>query len=264
MTQTPRKIIHRGYQQKNLIEVTDHGDHRSLYFASRYLQSRMSLSRPFDLILPYTQYMLFSLLFDLELKNVLVVGIGAGSMIRFLHHHFPEYSLDCVDNSEHVIELAKGYFQLPESRNLSIHCMDGIDFIRNCSTSYDLILVDAFDGAGMAPGIYTNPFFKYCRRAMNPLGILSCNLWSSKTNTLREIKTSLGEQFTTLLTLPVPERGNIIIHSMNYPPPWKKICRRKKDLSTLSNQYNINFRQMVQVARQNNLYLANFLSALFH
>ena len=69
------------------------------------------------------------------------------------------------DYSQHVIDIARGYFRLPETGNIRVICADGDDFIKrpNSGKKYDMILVDAFDGQGMAPSIYTESFFKSVR-----------------------------------------------------------------------------------------------------
>jgi len=254
MSQTPGVLIHRDYWNDHLVEIKDNGDYRSLYFASTVLQSQMSLLSPQRLVLSYTQYMLLPLLLQPKPRNILVVGIGSGSFIRFFYHHFPECIISAVDYSQHIIDVARGYFQLPESDRVIVHCKDGYQFLKNSrKTVYDLILIDAFDSKGMAPTIYSDRFFRLCKEHLSPNGVVSCNIWSTENKLLEEIKSLLAMHFTGHLILPVPNRGNIVVISLPGEIPWEKICLKKNTLKKISKKFEINIMEIVKITRQNNL-----------
>jgi spermidine synthase len=264
MADTPGQIVRRDYWNGHLVEIVDNGDHRSLYFGSGHLQSRMSLSRPQALVLSYTWYMLASLLLQPQPEKILIVGIGSGSFVRFFHHHFPNCRIDAVDYSPHIIDVARGYFHLPENDRVTVHCLDGFEFLQDtCTTRYDLILVDAFDDLGMAPTIYSQPFFSLCREHLGENGVVSCNLWSDDMIRYRQIKTILADLFTDCLMLPVPERGNRVALAMPFAVPWPKIYLKRGELALLSKRFGIDFKQLARVAKQNNLSLARRLVASF-
>lgn len=265
MTNNLRKIVHRDFWNNHLVEIEDKGDYRSLYFGEGSLQSRMSFNNPYELVLSYTRYMAFALLLNSRPQNILIVGIGAGSLVRFFHHHFAECQIDAVDYSEETINAAKGYFQLPEDERITIYCTDGRSFLQNSrGKQYDIILIDAFDDQGMAPTVYSDLFFDLCTESLGPEGLISCNLWSNDRERLQEIKASIACYFTSSLYLPVPDRGNIIGLAMPYATPWPRICLKKKEIARLSQQYNINFRKMIRVAKSNNLSLTNRIATFLN
>ncbi len=256
------QLLFSGYWNDHLVEIEENGNHRSLYFGDRSLQSSMSLARPDQLVLPYTRYMALALLINSSPRNILVVGVGSGSFIRFFHHHFPDCHIDAVDYSPEVIEVARDYFQLPEDERIALHCADGRSFLQhNCDRLYDLVLIDAFDDQGMAPTVYSDFFFSLCARSLGPGGLLSCNLWSDNRKRLQEIKSSLSDHFAGCLYLPVPDRGNIIAIALPCAVPWQRICLKKKQLAALSRQYDIDLRRIVRVAKQNNLSLSKRISS---
>ncbi len=257
------KLIHKDFWKNHLVEIVDEGEFRSLYFGSRSLQSRMSLTNPHELILSYTRHMALALLINTNPQNILIIGIGAGSFIRFFNHHFPSSKIDAVDYSPQTINAAKDYFQLPDNKRISIYCTDGCIFLQdNNSKQYDLVLIDAFDDQGMAPTVYSDHFFSLCAKTLHSEGIVSCNLWSDKKLRLQEIKTFLATHFKSCLYLPVPDRGNIVALAMPFDVPWPRICLNKKEIKTLSQRYNFSFRQLIQIAKHHNLSFSQRLSTL--
>jgi spermidine synthase len=256
------QLVHRDYWNNHLVEIEDKEGFRSLYFGSRSLQSRMSLARPHDLVLSYTCYMIFPLLLNTTPRNVLIVGIGSGSFVRFFHHHFPKCQIDAVDFLPQIINAAKDYFHLPENNQISLYCADGRSFLQDSrSKQYDLILIDAFDDKGMAPTVYSDLFFSLCAHALSPDGVVSCNLWSNNQERLEEIETILATHFKSCLYLPVPNRGNVIAVAMPFTVPWPSVYLKKKEVAVLSEQYNLNFRELIQVAKRNNLSFAKRMAS---
>ena len=259
-------ILHREDCQGLLVEIIENGDLRSLYFSSCLLQSSMSLSRPQQLVLSYTRYMLLCLPTNTAPKDILIIGIGAGSLVHFCHHHFPECQIDAVDSSSRVIGLAHGYFQLPENHKVRVHCQEGCVFLAEVASSrqYDLILVDAFDHSGMSETVYTAPFFRLCKTAMKENGILSCNLWSGDSQRLQTIWDTLAKTFPGYLSIPVPGRGNIIALSCTDQFPWQKFNRTRQEWHSLEERFDLEFRAMLRIARQHNQTYLQRLAALLY
>lgn len=249
-------MIHSDYWNGHLIKIFDNGDLRSLYFGEDLLQSRMSLARPHELVLSYTRHMAAALFIQPAPAEILVIGIGAGSFIRFFHHHFPDCRIDAVDCSARVIAAARGYFHLPEEdRRVVVHCRDGLEFLEETTHRYDLILIDAFDDQGMAPTIYDTPFFLLCRQRLSEEGVVSCNLWSDDLQRYRTIRAVFAELFPGCLTLPVPDRGNIISLAMPFAVPWPRISLSSSELAERTRRFGIDFKQLARTIRQNNLSL---------
>lgn len=246
------------------IDIRDEGDFRSLYFAYEQLQSRMSLSTPHALVLPYTRYMVFPLLTRCSLDNILIIGIGSGSFVRFFHHHFPACLIDAVDFSLEVINAAKGFFMLPDSDTINILHTDGFEYLQNLSDKdYDLILVDAFDDNGMAASIYSESFLRLCSKHLSPTGCLCCNLWSNDVVRLKAIKSVIQYYFTDKIYLPVQDRGNIAAIAFNDEFPWKSLLHNKKMLKELTQKYGIDFNEILKIAKRTNMSFSERISSLF-
>lgn len=213
---------------EGLMEVIDQDGLRSLYFGTRARQSSMRLADPTELVLEYTRSMLAALLFQPQPQRILLVGLGGGSLARFLLRHLTKAQIDCVETRAGVVELARRYFELPDSPRLTIHIGDGAEFLRDAPEGrYDLILVDAFDSEGVHSSVCNRQFHADCRRALNDSGVLSINLWITPGSGSKDILKDMEQGFAKpVLRLPVEQRANLIALA-----PVRSVSR--KDLKQL-------------------------------
>ena len=227
MGQAERKVVHRAQYDNHLVEVIDRGDERFLIFAGTIVQSSMSIKKPERLTLSYTRYMMAALLANTCPEKVLIIGLGAGSLLRFINYHFPDCLIDGIDNAADIINLSRKYFQLPDKPGIAIHCCDGYDFLADLPAEhrYDLILVDAFDAQGMSTTVYRSEFFALCRGHLTQKGIISLNLWSGNRDRLDEVREDVGYWFSSTVELPVPKRGNVICLGRNNESIWSMLKR---------------------------------------
>lgn len=79
------------------------------------------------------------------IKNVLILGFGAGSVAHILQNDF---NLNCnitgVEIDPVVLELGHKYFHIESLPNTEVFCEDAFSFLQNDTQSYDLIVVDIF------------------------------------------------------------------------------------------------------------------------
>lgn len=255
MKNPERTVIHRGHWNNHLVEIIDYGGERTLYFAGNVLQSSMSLSSPEKLVLSYTRYMMASLLIDDAPERVLVIGVGAGSLLRFIRHYLPECRIDGIDNSQTIIDLARGYFKLPADSNVSIHCRDGYEFLKSLpeKQKYSLIMIDAFDAKGMSSSIYRTECFSLCRDHLRSDGVLSLNLWSGNKTRMESVITEVDSYFDSVIELPVPNRGNVICLAGDSNTLDRMTSRHRDELDRLSKRFGINFRPIVKLCLKHNI-----------
>jgi spermidine synthase len=259
------ELLHREEWNGDLVEIVAIDGLRSLFFASRFLQSSMSPDHPEELQLSYTRYMLLGLPALESVEHILLIGIGAGSLIHYCHHHYPESVIDAVDNSPRIIALARRYFMLPDSDRIRIHCADGLAFLEQTAADrrYDLILVDAFDHQGMAENIYSPPFFKKCATVLTDEGMLSCNLWSGEARRLAAIRDSIASCLAGQIFVPVPDRDNAVILAFRQPVPWHRFHRSREEWRELEARFDLDFRAMLKVARRRSRSLLQRLFPVF-
>lgn len=150
---------------------------RSLCFGARDVQSAMDLREPDRLVLDYTRLMMGFLVFQPSPVQVLMIGLGGGSMAKFCHRHLPGTHITVVEIDPHVIAL-RNEFDIPaDQATFNVVQGDGAAFVAAAESSvYDVILVDGFSGDGMAPSLGTSDFYAHCARVLSPHGVMACNL----------------------------------------------------------------------------------------
>jgi spermidine synthase len=182
----------------------------SLSFESTLIQSCMRLAAPSELVLDYTRTMMGFVLFNPAPKHVLMIGLGGGSMLKYMHEHLPEADITTVEISQGVIDMRHEFLIPPDDHRHRIVCADGAAFVRQPPHAYDLILVDGFDGQGLPEALCSRSFYKHCREALTPEGLLVANVQADTTQT-REILQRLGKAFSSaMITVESDEGGNEI------------------------------------------------------
>ena len=96
-------IIHRSRDTYGDLVVTEGALVRALYFGNEKRQSAMFLQHPGLLVLEYTQAMMLCLLFSREPKRIFSLGLGGGSIAKFLLRACPSAQIDVVELRRSVI-----------------------------------------------------------------------------------------------------------------------------------------------------------------
>ena len=161
------------------IEVSEKSGVRYLHFSSDWIQGAMRIRSPNALELPYTREMMAGLLLREPPwpRNALLIGLGAGSLAKFIYHHLPSTRITVVEIDPQVEIVARLHFRLPnDPSRLRVVLDDGAEFMRYEKTSFDYILVDGFDEHARAGVLDTLPFYQTCRARLSRQGLLSVNL----------------------------------------------------------------------------------------
>lgn len=153
------------------------------YFSSKYDKDSFLTGSYYDnfLMLPY-------LLPQDNILDLLVVGLGGGTMTRqYQHYYSPIYKLkmDGVEIDQEVVDVAKKYFEL-EQKNLNIFVEDGRVFLKNSNNKYDLIVVDVYARQSYIPHhMATIEFVALGKKHLNLGGIVAYNVSDNSVDKLR-------------------------------------------------------------------------------
>ncbi|MEY4765930.1 MAG: hypothetical protein RI907_2603 [Pseudomonadota bacterium] len=187
----------------------------SLSFEGRLIQSCMNRDRPEELVLDYTRAMMGALLFNPRPSHVLMIGLGGGSMLKYLHRHLPDCDLTTVEISQAVIDLRGSFLIPPDDDRHRIVCADGAAFVRQPPRRYDLILVDGFDGQGIPEPLCSRGFYQHVRAALKADGLMVANV-QAETAQSRMIRQRIEKAFDRqLIAVESDEGGNDLVTAAN-------------------------------------------------
>jgi spermidine synthase len=196
------------------IEVSEEEGVRYLHFGSRWIQGAMRIARPYSLELEYTRDMMFPLLLHRDgwPRTVLVVGLGAASLTRFLHRHRPRAAQTIVEIEPAVIAAAQHHFKLPpEGPRMRITIADAADYLAVADRDFDLILVDGYDAKGRTGTLDMLPFYCDARAHLSDDGMLAANLLTRQhgyRGSLDRLKAAFDDR---ACALPVCTSGNVVL-----------------------------------------------------
>lgn len=248
------QLVHIDRDEHGVMEVIDDQYTRSLYFGTAARQSSMSHADPLTLVLSYTRAMLAGLLFQPRPREILLIGLGGGSLVRFLAHHYPEADITVVEYRQAVIDIARRFFRLPEQPRIRILQGDGTEFIHNrAQPLYDLILVDAFDAAGLHPGIACEGFLHGCQQRLREQGVIALNLWNTDRARCRaQIRCFEAALQQRALRLPVEARNNLIVFGAPHLDRMPSRHALQRTLPALKQQLGLDFPYMHRQLRRHN------------
>jgi spermidine synthase len=143
-------------------------------------QTTMHPTRPLEGFLEYVDYAYCALLFNPEIRRVLVLGLGGGSVPKRFLHDFPNVRVDAVEIDPVVVEVAREYFALPADPRLQVYVQDGRVFLKRSPHRYDLIIMDAYSatryGLAVPRHLTTKEFLEEVRDHLTPNGVLMFNV----------------------------------------------------------------------------------------
>ncbi len=226
------------------IDIRDEAGVRYLHFGSSWIQGAMRIARPWHLELDYTKEMMSSLLLRDDMRfprRVLLIGLGAASLTKFLYRNYPLARLTVVEIEPRVVAAARQFFKLPEDpKRLEIVIGDGARFIVEQDKSWDLILVDGFDEDARPGALDTLPFYQMCRARLNDDGIMAVNLLGRS----RGHKTSLERIEQAFegraLAFPSCDTGNVIALAATGDPIRIPLDELKEAADALKEKTDLN------------------------
>ena len=249
------KLVHSCADEYGPMEIVDEATVRSLHFGSSARQSTMFHHDHDALALVYTRCMMTCLLFGAEPRTALLLGLGGGSLPKFLRRHFPGCQLDGGELRPMVVELARRYFHFEEHSCTNVHITDAGRYLeKELPASLDLILVDIHNADGMAQAVGEPGFFAACHRLLRGRGTLVINLFSGdREGFFRRVTQGLEEVFEEqVLYLPVARKRNCIALAFCHPLSGGLLQSLPRRAAELGSRYGIEFPDLLRELQKAN------------
>jgi len=214
------------------IEIVEEDGVRVLQIGGNAIQSAMRLDAPDRIELDYVRAMLAFLLFCPRPREVLTIGLGGGSMARFIHQRMPRTRVTVAEINPGVVTVARKYFHFPEEDSrLEIVIGDGAEVVPQRPASCDVLVVDGFVNGRPAKALCTSSFYGSAVAALRPGGALVANFMSDDKRIetyCKRIETSFGRRPVLLLA---EEEDNIIAFALREGPAriaWSELQARAR------------------------------------
>jgi spermidine synthase len=165
-------------------------------------ETRMSVQDPLKGHFEYTEYFHMAWLWNTQLTNVLMIGLGGGSVQRAFENDYPNVKIETVEIDPVVVQVAKDYFNFKESGRQKVHVEDGRVFLRRSTARFDLILLDAYlggrYGSSIPQHLATKEFFQLVREHLTTNGVAAYNVIGTTSGWHADI---VGAIYRTLKTV---------------------------------------------------------------
>lgn len=219
------------------VEVSEEDGVRSLHLGGDAIQSSIRLDRPDELALDYTRAMMAFLLFLPQPREALMIGLGGGSIARYIHQRMPETRTTVVEINARVLAAARSMFHFPaEDARLRVEIADGADYVAARAESADVLLVDGFDDGKQPPALCTQAFYDAAHAALRPGGVMSVNFMAEEKRLdayLQRIEHSFDDR---VICLKAADRVNLIAFAFKRHPrelSWAELKKRARLLKQI-------------------------------
>jgi len=226
---------------------------RALHIGSDTVQSAMRIAKPDDLELSYTRSMMGFLLFNERPQSVLVLGVGGGSVAKFVYHRMPWTKIRAIELRERVLTVARRCFHVPENdARFEVIVGDGAEYVTRGDTRADLMLIDGYDAESHVAALSNLKFYCDCREHLNPGGMVAINLWGGDRefyDTLKRIEEAFPKG---VACLPAEKPGNVIVFAFRDHAgsvAWETL---ERNAETLTRVYELEFGKFVAALRKLN------------
>jgi len=114
-----------------------------------------------------------------EKSNVLIIGGGDGGTARECAKYSQISKIDLVEIDEEVIKISKKFLkeiggEAWIDKRLEIHVDDGVKWVKKTRDNfYDVIFIDSSDPSEFSNLLFSDSFYKECKRILTPSGILA-------------------------------------------------------------------------------------------
>lgn len=164
-------------------------------------QSRMLLKDPFGPGATYTDSAHIGRLIRPNIRRVLLIGLGGGTIPKQFTTMYPDTTIDVVEIDPMVVDVAKRFFYVTPSDRLRLHVGDGRMFLKRTTETWDLIIVDAYTtnryGDTLPPHMATREFFEVASQRLTPGGVLHYHCAFGGTRLVPAIQKTIASVFPT-------------------------------------------------------------------
>ena len=114
-----------------------------------------------------------------KISNILIIGGGDGGTARECLKYSKVSNIDLVEIDKEVIDISKKYLKelggkAWKDKRLSVHIADGFKWVQRIKDGfYDVIFIDCSDPSEFSNLLFTENFYRECKRILTKKGIFA-------------------------------------------------------------------------------------------
>lgn len=145
-------------------------------------------------------------------KNVLLIGLAAGTIAREYTQVYPNIPIDGVELDPAIIAMGQTYFAMTQP-NLRAIAADGRSFLERRADVYDVIAVDAYRQPYIPFHLTTVEFFTSVRDHLTPRGVVALNAarTGSDYRLVDALAATMRRVFPSIYLVDHPNNANTLI-----------------------------------------------------
>ncbi|MHA1599361.1 MAG: polyamine aminopropyltransferase [Alphaproteobacteria bacterium] len=146
-------------------------------------------------------------------RRVLIIGGGDGGMLEEALKHRSIERVTMVEIDRGVVDLSREYLpsicgEAFDDPRTDLVIADGVDYVGRCEHRFDVIIIDSTDPIGPAEVLFSDHFYRRCKKCLAPGGIMVTQngvpflQGSELTGTLRLLRQLFADATCYLATVP--------------------------------------------------------------
>lgn len=108
-------------------------------------------------------------------KNILMLGMGAGSVMHLIKKYYPSALITVVEKDMVVIEISQRKFGLNKEFTFNLHYADAYEFVSSQNDVFDLIINDVFVDDEVPSELKSHRYLERLKTICNDQGIVVFN-----------------------------------------------------------------------------------------
>lgn len=148
---------------------------------NKVIQSAYDCSQPLKIILSYQKIIIScAILLQKAPQKIAIIGLGGGNLTAQLRRLYPQALITHFEKEERMLDYAQRYFHLRIDNNMEFIWGDAYEQLKFYSdkqpvSRFDLIVLDAFDGARPVAHFSTQDFCYTLLAVLSQVGVVLIN-----------------------------------------------------------------------------------------
>ncbi len=193
-------------------------------------------------------------------SHVLIIGGGDGGTARECLKYSQVAKIDLVEIDEEVIKVSKTFLQeiggeAWSDKRLAIHIDDGVKWVKKTKDNfYDVIFIDCSDPSEFSNLLFTDSFYKECKRILTKKGILATQ--SESPESFKNIHIHILKSLNRIFKLSETMYSFVPIYPSGI---WSWTFASEEEL----NLSKVNYKEVMKIEKGCDIWNLNFQNAAF-